>query len=110
MSKQDLEEIYQERTGINCKSEDGTCACAVDVPLYKIQPWKLKRQTLGENGNKLETVAYFIQVRSVDNERDLKQVIADSVEVSEFEYKRIVRQKQKLLRKLRTHSSVGQSE
>ena len=110
MRKQDREEIYQERTGINCKSEGGTCACAVDVPLYKIRPWKLKRQTLGENGDKLETVAYFIQVRSVDNERDMRQVIADSVEVGEFEYKRISRQKQKWLRKLRTHSSVGQSE
>ena len=110
MCKQDREEIYQERTGINCKSEGGTCACAVDVPFYKIRPWKLKGQTLGENGDKLETVAYFIQVRSADNECDMKQVIADSIEVSEFEYKRISRQKQKWLRKLRTHSSVGQSE
>ena len=100
MRKQDREEIYQERTGITCKSEGCASACAVDIPLYKIQPWKLKKQTLEENGKKLETVAYFIQVRSVINECDMKEIIAASVEVDEFEYKRIVSLKQKWLQKL----------
>ena len=100
MRKQDREELYRERTSINCKSKGCASACAVYMPLCEIRPWKLKKQTLGENGEKLETDLYFVQVRSVYDECDLKQLITASVEVDEFTYKRIVRQKQKWLRKL----------